>query len=174
MKLNNKNESHNYWGWIILSAIIALILVFWILFKYKRDKKRIEWLQHRKRKLRSVIQKKRNQKRWLDWAFRLIYPIARFILIGLWVGYNCLATYYFEQPIELEDLINWNAAGLILLTAVVFLIIGPFDFTKALKTVRPTIEVWVYGKYLGIGDMISADEDELAEIDKEIDSLNNN
>ncbi|PHR46747.1 MAG: hypothetical protein COA32_09705 [Fluviicola sp.] len=172
--MKSKNKDNNNWSWIIVSAIIAIILVLWAIFQYKRDKKRIEWLLHRKKKLRSIIQKKRNQKRWLDWAFRLVYPIARFILVGLWVGYNCLATYYFEQPIKLGDLVNWNAAGLIVLSAFVFLVIGPFDFTKALKTVRPTIEVLIYGKYLGIGDMISADEDELAEIDKEIDSLNNN
>ena len=167
---SKENKDDNNWVWIIIAVIIAAVLFFFVLAKYKQDKKRIEWLEHRKDKLSSIIQKKRNKKRWLDWGFRLAYPIARVILIGLWLWYNYLANLYFDQP-KLEDYVTWNAAGLILFSAFMFLFIGPFDFTNAIKKVKPTIESWVYGKYLGIGDMISANEDELKDIDKEIEAL---
>lgn len=175
MKSNNKNRNKgdNNWGWIIIAVFIIIFLIFWAILKYKKDKKRFEWLQLRKGKLRSVIQKKRNKKRWLDWAFRLAYPIARIILVGIWLWYNYLAKFYFEKPLELGDYVTWNAAGLIIFSALMFLFIGPFDFTNAIKQVKPTIEFWVYSKYLGIGDMISANENELKKIEQEIDSLDN-
>lgn len=170
------------WLWVLLGILLSVILIA-IFFHRSREeqasrkkedkevkRKRLELLNSRRSRLQRIVQKKRNKQRWTDWVFRLAYPLARIVIFSVWLLYCYCARFWRDNP-SVEDYLAWHAVGGFVLFWLVFIFYGPFDFLSTLKQVKPRIEMWVYGKYLGIDDAIKSDEEELKEVEKEIDDL---
>jgi len=166
--------------WIVISlaVIFGLFFIFYIIHLIIEEQKRkkltkepfdLKFLRHKSNRLKVLVDKKKKTKWWRDLLFKLVYPSARLFMVGVLGYYLYCAKYYFDTTPDLGDYLTWLAAGAFLISVALFLLIGvPFNLISTLQKVKPSLETWVYGKYLGIGNAIEMNESELEELENNI------
>ena len=175
-----KNKDDKYWWMIIVLIILAILYFFSKGFskwtkedELKDSEERLRLLKHRKNKLQLLIREKLHIKKWRDWAFRLVYPIVRGVILGLWILFNYSAKFYFvDKSPDLDDYVTWNASALILMSALLFLIYGtPLNIIPTMNQIKPYLEKKVYGRHVGIDAEISKHQNELKAVEKNISDV---
>ena len=161
-----------------LAIIFGVLFIFYILHLIIEGQKRkaiakepfdLQFLRHRSKRLQELVEKKKKTKRWRDLFFKLVYPFARIIMVAALGYYLFCAKYYYNEQPNIEQYLTWLAAGVFLISVGLFLFIGiPFNIMSTLKKVKPSLETWVYGKYLGISNAIEMNESELEELENDI------
>ncbi len=136
----------------------------------KESKERVDHLERRKRKLKRLVEKKKNHKRWLDWIFRILDFITRVFVLGL--GALCFYSanwWYTDQHVTLDQYLSWGAFLAVCFSSITYLIYGnSLTILKVLQELRPSLETFVYGKYIGIGQDIDLQEKELDELKRKV------
>ncbi len=162
----------------IIAIVFGIVFIVYIILLIVEEQKKksldkepfdLKFLRHRNKRLKELLEKKKKTKKWRDLFFKLVYPFARLMMV---LGLGCYlysAKYYYGTQPNLEQYLTWLAAGVFLISVALFLFIGiPFNIISTLKKVKPSLETWVYGKYLGISNAIEMNEIELEELENEI------
>lgn len=177
---NGKNWWQKY-GWIVLLILFVFVLIYAVYKSIQQQEdttqlereKQLKQLESRRDKLRKLIGLQRKTKAKFGKRFDVIKVFTRLTIVSILAGIMFSAKFCYNNP-SIEQYLAWLAMSAILLYVITYLRFGyPIDLKTLLKSLEPRIEAMVFGKYLGIDDAISKNEDEFAKIEEEIRRLQN-
>jgi type II secretory pathway pseudopilin PulG len=173
--VKSSNEERAEENYPLLPLVVAFIFVVVIMVyvitigridlqqSIEREKK-IDRLQSRHRRYKELVSRRKGLKKKLDRRFSVAYFGTRLILIGLWLGLNCLLANLFND-FSLGAFLNYNEALVIALAVLSFLAFGNLSSLKNwVEKLKITMENRVYGKYIDLDQKIEADEMAMAKI----------
>lgn len=159
---------------VALLIILVVVAVTMTIAEHERQKaqQEKEKLLRRKRKLVTILAKKRHFKQWRDWIFiRLLYPGYIILLSGFGIITYCVAD-LLGLSMDLGELLNCMAVteGVILVVSL-FAIQQPKEFLQVVRGFGPQLKRWVYGKRVDIDIQIQGHANEIGRIDWRIRDL---
>ena len=166
------------WGWVVIVGFIIVLIVVYVgslgninignFSVPKEFKDSYEQAKRRHEKLKSLIEKKEALHKKLTRRFKLVYFAIRLGFVSLWAVYIFIC-YKVQWVNNLEDVLNFSEAAILIVLAVNFLTFGTLtsldDFVDSIKM---KLENWVFGKYVNIEDSIVEDKEELQKVELRI------
>lgn len=152
-------------NWTLMVLFLLLLLVVYVLSlgkldvgnnfsapdEFKDDK---EQAKRRHDKLKKLLEKKEALKTKLTKRFKRIYFAVRFSFIALW-GVYIFTLFKINWVQNLEDVINYSEAAILIWIALNFLTFGSLsNINNFLGLIKVKLENWIWGKHVNIEENI--------------------